>query len=156
MSKRYPEMPMPETTPNNADQQAVIDLVKRVFSAYQRFDPAQVDQCDDPDCTIWDLFEPELVRGGPAARAKFRRKDMADSQRRGPLHIEIEEPIIVDSWGDFAVARYYLNYRFEPPGELSGRVRITTVARRVDGRWRRVHHHEGAVPTGRPPFPASG
>ena len=71
------------------------------------------------------------------------------------LHIAIEEPIVVDTWGDFAVARYYLNYRFEAPGALAGRVRITTVARRVNGRWRRVHHHEGAVPSGRPPFPES-
>jgi hypothetical protein len=24
----------------------------------------------------------------------------------------------------------------------------------VDGKWLRVHHHEGAVPTGRPPMEA--
>ena len=134
-----------------ADKRAVAALVRRVFDSYQQFDPELVDQCDTPECTIWDLFEPQLVRGGRAARAEFRRKDMGDSRRRGKLSIRIEEPII-DVWGDFAVARYYLDYRFEPPGELEGRVRITTVARRVDGEWRRVHHHEGAVPTGRPPM----
>jgi hypothetical protein len=49
-----------------------------------------------------------------------------------------------------AFARYYLNYEFKPPGPLAGRVRITTIARKVDGQWRRVHHHEAEVPTGRP------
>ena len=133
------------------DKQAVAQLVHRIFDSYQQFDPELVDQCDAPECTIWDLFEPDLVRGGSAARAEFRKKDMSDSQKRGSLSIDIEEPV-VDVWGDFAVARYYLDYEFQPPGALKGRVRITTVARRIDGEWRRVHHHEGVVPTGRPPL----
>jgi len=133
------------------DQQAVVSLVHRIFDSYQQFDPDLLEQCDAPECTIWDLFEPDLVRGGSAARAEFREKDMSESQRRGALRIDIEEPV-VDVWGDFAVARYYLDYEFAAPGALRGRVRITTVARRIDGEWRRVHHHEGAVPTGRPPL----
>lgn len=132
-----------------ADKAAVAALVTRIFDSYQQFDPALVEQCDAAECTIWDLFEPQLVHGGSAARAEFRKQDMSDSAKRGPLHIDIEAPF-VDVWDDFAVARYYLNYEFEPPGALSGRVRITTVARRIDGEWRRVHHHEGVVPTGRP------
>ena len=133
------------------DKRDVGKLVQRVFDAYQQFDPALVDRCDAPECTIWDLFEPQLVHGGSAGRAEFRKKDMADSKQRGPLRIDIEEPVI-DVWGDFAVARYYLDYESEPPGALRGRVRITTVARRIDGEWRRVHHHEGQVPGGRPPM----
>jgi len=134
-----------------ADKKAVAQLVKRIFDSYLKFDPELLDQCDAPECTIWDLFEPDLVRGGRAGRAEFRKKDMSESQKRGPLTIEIDDPV-VDVWGDFAVARYYLSYAFKPPGALEGRVRITTVARRIDGEWRRVHHHEGAVPTGRPPI----
>ena len=133
------------------DKKAVAQLVHRIFDSYQQFDPELLDQCDAPECTLWDLFEPDLVQGGSAARAAFREKDMSDSKKRGPLTINIEEPV-VDVWGDFAVARYYLDYAFEPPGVLEGRVRITTVARRIDGEWRRVHHHEGVVPTGRPPL----
>ncbi len=144
---------MPDDPQLAADKAAVADLVTRIFASYQQFDPALVEQCDAPECTIWDLFEPQLVHGGSAARAKFRKKDMSDSERRGPLSIDIEAPI-VDVWGDFAVARYFLDYEFQPPGALSGRVRITTVARRIDGQWRRVHHHEGIVPTGRPPLTA--
>ena len=127
-----------------SDKQAVADLVRRIFASYQKFDPDLLELCDAPDCTLWDLFEPELVHGGSSARAQFREKDMSDSQKRGPLTIEIEEPL-VDVWGDVAVARYYLNYAFAPPGELSGHVRITTVARKIDGEWRRAHHHEGVV-----------
>ena len=134
-----------------SDQKAVAQLVHRIFNSYQQFDPDLLDQCDAPECTLWDLFEPDLVRGGSAARAAFRKKDMSDSKKRGPLTINIEEPV-VNVWGDFAVARYYLDYAFEPPGALTGSVRITTVARRIDGEWRRVHHHEGVVPTGRPPL----
>ena len=134
-----------------SDKQAVARLVHRIYNSYQQFDPDLLNQCDTPECTLWDLFEPDLVQGGSAARAEFRKKDMSDSKKRGPLTINIEEPV-VDVWGDFSVARYYLNYAFEPPGALAGRVRITTVARRIDGEWRRVHHHEGAVPTGRPPL----
>ena len=133
------------------DKKAVVQLVHRVFNSYQQFDPELLDQCDAPECTIWDLFEPDLVRGGSSARAEFRKKDMSDSRQRGPLSINIEAPV-VDVWGDFAVARSYLDYAFKPPGALEGRVRITTVARRIDGEWRRLHHHEGIVPTGRPPL----
>jgi ketosteroid isomerase-like protein len=132
------------------DKRDVVALVHRIFDSYLKFDPELLEQCDAPECTIWDLFEPDLVRGGPKARAEFRKKDMTESQQRGPLTIDIEEPV-VDVWGDFAVARYYLDYEFQPPGALQGRVRITTVARRIDGEWRRVHHQEGEVPTGRPP-----
>lgn len=134
------------------EKDAVAALVRQIFDSYLKFSPELLEQCDTSDCTIWDLFEPDLVRGGPAARAEFRRKDMTDSKQRGPLSIEIREPIVVDGWNDVAFARYYLDYEFQPPGALSGRVRITTIARKIDGQWRRVHHHEGVVPTGRPAF----
>jgi len=142
---------MSDTSQLDRDKRAVRDLVHRVFDSYASYDPALVDKCDVDDCTIWDLFEPDLVKGGRQAREQFREKDMSDSAARGELIMNIEEPLI-DVWGDFAVARYYLDYEFKPPGALQGRVRITTVARRVDGQWLRVHHHEGAVPTGRPPM----
>lgn len=135
-----------------ADQQAVVALVRRIYSAYLQYDPNLLEALDTEDCTIWDLFEPELVRGGAAARAEFRKKDMSDSVQRGPLTIDIHDPIVVDGWGDVAFARYYLSYEFKPPGALAGDVRVTTIARNIGGEWRRVHHHEAIVPTGRPPL----
>jgi len=56
----------------------------------------------------------------------------------------------VDVWGDVAVARYLLEFEYQPPGALIGTVRITDVLRRIDGRWLIVHHHEGLVPAGPP------
>ena len=93
------------------DRRAVRDLVHRVFDSYAQYDPALVDQCDVDDCTVWDLFEPDLVKGGRQAREEFRKKDMSDSSARGELIMNIEEPLI-DVWGDFAVARYYLHALF--------------------------------------------
>ncbi len=138
-----------------ADQQAVIDLVHRIYESYLKFNPNLLEACDTDDCTIWDLFEPDLVRGGPKARAEFRSKDMTDSRKRGPLTIDVHDPIVVDGWGDVAFARYYLSYEFKPPGALAGEVRVTTIARKIDGEWRRVHHHEAHVPAGRPAFSGS-
>ena len=135
-----------------SDKDAVRTLVRRIFSALLSFSPDSLEQCDTEDCTIWDLFERDLVRGGPAARAEFRKRDMGDSRQRGKLSINILDPIEVDGWNDVAYARYYLDYEFQPPGALSGQVRITTIARKIDGEWLRVHHHEGVVPTGRPAF----
>ena len=60
-----------------ADKLAVAELVDR-DQLHAQFDPSLVDQCDTPDCTIWDLFEPQLVHGGRKARAEFREKDMTD------------------------------------------------------------------------------
>mgnify|MGYP003909413743 CR=1 FL=1 len=54
--------------------------------------------------------------------------------------------------GPVAVARYYLDFAFEPPNAASGRVRVTTVLERKNGAWKRVHHHEGISPEGRPPL----
>ena len=85
-------MPSEET-----DKKAVAQLVHRIYDSYQQFDPELLDQCDAPEATIWDLFEPDLVRGGSAARAEFRKKDMSDSRQRGQLSIIIEEPV-VDVW----------------------------------------------------------
>ena len=55
---------------------------------------------------------------------------------------------MVDVFGDAAVARYLLEFEYQPPRALMGTVRITDVLRRIDGRWVIVHHHEGLVPTG--------
>ncbi len=52
-----------------SDKQAVARLVHRIYNSYQQFDPDLLNQCDTPECTLWDLFEPDLVQGGSAARA---------------------------------------------------------------------------------------
>jgi ketosteroid isomerase-like protein len=99
---------------------------------------------------VWDVFTPHLIRG-KAERDKFHADDQAQMQARGPLTMTIED-MVVDAWDDTALARFYLNFKYLPPNPAEGRVRITDVFRRVNGRWKIVHHHEGLVPTGIPPI----
>lgn len=68
---------------------------------------------------------------------------------RGPLSFSVAEPV-VDVWGDVAVARYVVDFIYQPPCAASGQVRITDVLRRTPSGWLIVHHHEGLVPTGPP------
>jgi hypothetical protein len=48
------------------------------------------------------------------------------------------------------VARYYLDFSYEPPNPASGTVRITDVFKNASGKWLIVHHHEGLLPNGIP------
>ncbi|MCL6647837.1 MAG: nuclear transport factor 2 family protein [Chloroflexi bacterium] len=131
-------------------QREIEAAIQRIYRSYLQFDPAGIEQGDAEDCTLWDLWTPQLIRGA-AERAAFRADDMAASRQRGPLTIEIEPPLVTRHQ-DVAVARYYLNFAFQPPDATSGRVRVTSVFERTPSGWRRVHHHEGIVPTGRPPL----
>jgi len=106
--------------------------------------------CTTRDATVWDVFEPQLFRG-PEDRAKFRKADQAQMQKRGKLTLTTEDPV-VSVWSDAAIARYYLKFKYEPPNATEGHVRITDVLRKVDGTWLIVHHHEGMVPQGIPPI----
>lgn len=133
-----------------ADANEISDIIKGVFRAFEEHAPEGIEKHMHPDVTVWDVFTPQLIRG-QAEREKFHRDDQAQMQARGPLTLKIEEPV-VDTWDDSAIARYYLEFDYQPPNPAQGRVRITNVFRRVDGRWLIVHHHEGLVPTGIPPI----
>lgn len=132
------------------DKQEIERMIRATFEAFTAGNADAMKVMDHPDSTIWDLFEPELFVG-TAARAAFRQKDIEQSKKRGKLTITVETPV-TDVWGDVALARYYLRFRYEPPNATSGHVRISAVFRRIEGRWLRVHHHEGMVPTGIPPI----
>lgn len=127
--------------------------IRSIYGAFLQFDADAIERGDADDCTVWDVWYPDLVRG-KAARAAFRAEDMAAAKRRGPLRINLEPPVVTFH-GNVAIARYYLDFAFEPPNATSGRVRVTTVFERdptAPAGWRRLHHHEGMMPTGRPPF----
>ena len=102
------------------------------------------------ECTLWDLFEPELITG-KTEREAFHERDRTQSMARGPLSISIE-PLKLDVYNEVAIARYWLEFNYEPPNATSGRVRITDVLLRTPGGWRIVHHHEGLAPAGVPPI----
>ena len=134
----------------HTDAQAVESAIAAMFRKFAEHDPDGVEAALHEDCTVWDLFVPQLVRGRED-RARFHAEDQAQSQARGPLSYSIA-PEATDVWGDTAVARYVLRFSYRPPNAVEGVVRITSVLRRQpDGRWLIVHHHEGLLPGGVPP-----
>jgi ketosteroid isomerase-like protein len=124
--------------------------IRRMFRDFMEHRPDEVEAALHPDCTIWDVFVPQLIQGREE-RARFHAQDQAQAQARGPLTMSIDAPV-VSVWGDTALARYYLRFRYDAPNATEGTVRISSVFRREHGRWLIVHHHEGIVPGGVPPL----
>jgi ketosteroid isomerase-like protein len=131
-----------------SEKVAIVRVIKGIFEDFAAHRPDGIEAALDPNCTVWDVFLPELIHG-QAERERYHAADQAQSQARGKLSYEITEPL-VDIWGEVGLARYYLTFTYEPPNATSGRVRISSVLHRVDDRWRVVHHHEGIVPLGVP------
>ena len=137
-----------------SDKADIEKIIRGIFAAFENHQSEFIESVMDPDATVWDVFTPQLIRG-TKERAKFHEADQAQMQARGKLTWNIED-MVVDSWDDTGIARYYLNFVYQPPNATSGRVRITDVLRRVNGKWRVVHHHEGMTPTGIPPITEPG
>jgi len=125
-------------------------LIQGVFDAFEARDVTSMENLLHESCTLWDLFEPELI-SGKAEREAFHQRDKAQSMARGRLSISIH-PLKLDIFNKMAVARYWLKFNYEPPNAASGRVRITDVLLRAPNGWRIVHHHEGMAPEGAPPI----
>lgn len=130
------------------DERAIADLIGDVYEAFGAGRVDLIEAALAEDCTIWDVFTPELIRGHEE-RARFHVADQVQMCARGPLTWRLGQPV-VDVWGDMAVARYLLEFEYQPPRAVAGTVRVTDVLRRIDGRWLIVHHHEGLVPAGPP------
>ncbi len=133
----------------SAERQAVEAAIRDMFRRFAEHDPEGVEAALHDDCTVWDLFVPQLIVGREERR-RFHADDQAQAQARGPLSMHIDAPVI-DVWGDTALARYLLRFHYEPPNAVEGVVRITSVLRKQDGAWLVVHHHEGLLPAGVPP-----
>ncbi len=137
-------------SPTDSAAAEIAAIIKGIFNAFADHDPDGIDGHMHPDSTVWDVFTPHLICG-QAERDKFHADDQKQMQARGPLTLNVEEPV-VNTWGDTAIALYYLEYSYAPPNAASGRVRITDVFRKVGGKWMIMHHHEGTVPAGVPPI----
>jgi ketosteroid isomerase-like protein len=123
-------------------------VIATIYASFAAGDVRGIDSCLDDAATIWDVFTPELIVGR-AQRDEFHARDQAQMRARGRLHLDVG-PAMVDVRGDVAWARYVVNFRYEPPGETCGQVRVTDVlVLRPEG-WRVVHHHEGLAPAGPP------
>ena len=61
------------------------------------------------------------------------------------MSIDLEEPMIRE-WNQFAIATYCLEFEYQEPNSLKGKVRITDVLILENEQWKILHHHEGLVP----------
>jgi len=131
------------------DRAAVQETIEAVWDCFLKRDPEGMLERIRPDCTIWDVFQPDLVRRDTLER--YVAKDFAQSQARGKLTHRLYD-FVIDLWGDTALARFWIDYEYQPPRAHRGRIRITVVLRRFPEGWRFVHVHEGQVPSGVPPI----
>jgi ketosteroid isomerase-like protein len=133
-----------------SDEQEIWNAVTSIFESFAARNEAGIENRLAEDCTVWDVFEPELIRGR-AERDAFHARDRAQSEARGAFTWNLV-PVEATLFGDVAIARYYLDFEYQPPGAARGRVRITDVLRRGEHGWQIIHHHEGLSPQGAPPL----
>ena len=131
------------------DKDAVRAAVEAVWAAFLQRDPQAMLRRIRPDCTIWDVFQPDLVRRDTLER--YVAADFAQSQARGKLSHRLHD-FVIDIWGEVALARFYIDYEYQPPGAHQGKIRVSVVLRRFPEGWQFVHVHEGAMPSGPPPL----
>jgi ketosteroid isomerase-like protein len=127
---------------------AVEELVHRVWERFLAQDPEGMLALLHPDCTVWDIFQPQLVRA--KTMRDYVAADYEQSAARGKLTQTWGE-FTTDVWDDTANVRFYAQFSYEPPNALALEGRISVILRRFPDRgWLVVHVHEGVLPTGIP------
>lgn len=125
-------------------------VVKRIWDRFLNRDPQGMLACMHPGCTVWDVFQPQLVTRRDIE--KYVAADYDQSMARGAL-THVLDHFVTDVWGDAAIVRFLNRFEYKPPNALAGHIRITCVLRRFpQDVWLVVHVHEGDVPVGIPPI----
>ena len=130
--------------------ESIWNIIRGLFESFSQRDETGLEGDLDPNCTVWDVFEPDLIVGAEQ-RAAFHARDRRQSEARGTLSWRVE-PLQLDFVGEIAIARYYLHFDYQPPHATQGRVRITDILKRNTTGWSIIHHHEGITPEGPPGF----
>lgn len=115
-------------------QEEIWRAVNEIYAGFLAGDKERIDRHIDPDATIWDSDEPDLVRGRAELDALRRRRPLGTR----PSELRAEDPVI-DVWGDVALVRHVLTVVQD---DRSARIRNTSVWRRTADGWRAVHNHE--------------
>jgi len=133
----------------NAETIALIeDRVRQVWQRFAEQDPKGMLDLLHPECTVWDIFQPDLV--SREEMEAYVEKDYEQSAARGALTYSMS-PMTTSVWGDAAICRFLLSFTYEAPSPAEGTGRITCVLRQFpDDGWLLVHVHEGHVPEGIP------
>lgn len=119
-------------------------IINSIFDSFEKGDITTLESHMHRDVSVWDVFTPELITGENNLH-DFHHKDQNQKIKRGKLIIDIEEPLI-SVQKDSSLALYYLNFSYQEPNALSGRVRVTDVFIQENNVWKIFHHHEGIVP----------
>ena len=127
-----------------SDNKEIERIIYSIFNAFQAGETNKIEDFLHENATVWDVFTPDLIRGKEQLE-EFHNKDQEQKDSRGALSIGIEKPLITVRENS-AIALYYLNFKYEEPNAISGRVRITDIFSRDETGWKIIHHHEGMVP----------
>ena len=120
------------------------NIIYSIFDAFKAGNTKAIEDHLHEQATVWDIFTPELINGKNELET-FHQKDQEQKATRGQLTINIAQPIIRVT-GPLAIALYYLDFSYQEPNSISGKVRITDVFILEDKEWKIIHHHEGIVP----------
>lgn len=119
-------------------------IITSIFDAFQSGDTGEIEKHLHDEASIWDVFTPEIIIGRKNLE-DFHDRDQEQKDSRGKLSIVLEEPLVRE-WKDIAVATYCLEFEYQEPNALKGKVRITDVFVLENKQWKIFHHHEGIVP----------
>lgn len=146
---------MPIPVPDQAAEVAAVESqVKKVWERFLAQDPRGMLELMHPDCTVWDVFQPDLVTRRDMEA--YVDRDFKQSAARGKLTLTMFN-YVTAVWGDAAICRFNTTHSYAPPNPHTGKGRTTCVLRRFpDKGWLLVHVHEGALPEGIPPLAAPG
>ncbi len=135
---------------NQDEIDAVEAHVKQIWDHFVAQDPKSMLAMLHPECTVWDVFQPQLVTRRDME--EYVERDFSQSAARGKLTFE-QFDFVTTVWGDAAICRFNSYHKYDPPGAHEGRGRTTCVLRKFpDEGWLVVHVHEGRLPTGIPPL----
>lgn len=130
-----------DTSLLDADQRAIWDEQKAIYTAFLAGDRARIDRHIHPDATIWDAVTERLARGLADLDA-IRATRPTGAAQPVTTRVEVADPII-DVSGDLAVARHVLRVEEHgPDGAERQLMRVSQGWRRIDGVWHIIHSHE--------------